>query len=101
MRSEAAGQNRDGESEAAQTLALAALAYVFEEPERASRFLSVTGFDANYLREHVGDPAFLGGVLDFVLEDETLLIGAATSAGVKPERVSALRHRLPGAVPRD
>jgi hypothetical protein len=66
-----------------------------------ARFLTLTGLAAAELRLHAADPAFLGGVLDFVLEDEPLLLGAAAVAGLRPERISALRRRLPGAPPHD
>lgn len=92
---------RSGEEDAAQTLALTALAYVLADPDRAGRFLAVTGLDGGALPKHVTDGMFLGGVLDFILEDEALLLGAAEAAGLRPERLAALRRCLPGAMPRD
>lgn len=87
--------------ESAEAAALAALAHVLADDDRAARFLTVTGLAAAELRRQAADPAFLGGVLDFVLEDEPLLLGAAAAAGLRPERIAALRQRLPGAPPRD
>jgi hypothetical protein len=87
--------------ENAEAAALAALAYLLADDDRAARFLTMTGLAAAELRHHAADPAFLGGVLDFVLEDEPLLVGAAAAAGLRPERVAILRQRLPGAPPRN
>lgn len=98
---ERTGSPGSGPREEAQTAALAALAYVLADADRAGRFLAATGLDGTVLAGHLGDHAFLGGVLDFVLEDEVLLLGAAEAAGQRPERLVVLRQRLPGAMPRD
>lgn len=90
--------SRSGD-EAAEALALTALAYLLEEPERTNRFLSVTGMDGNVLPSHLGDPVFLGCILDFVIGDETLLLAVAEASGLRADRVVRLRQRLPGALP--
>lgn len=90
-----------GNDESAQAAALTALAYVLADEDRAARFLAVTGLGPAELTARVGDPAFLGGVLDFVLDDDALLVAAAAAAGLRPERLAALRRRLPGASPYD
>lgn len=88
-----------GAADAAQAVALSALVYLLEDTGRTSRFLSVTGIEGAELAQRVLDPAFLGGVLDFVLEDETLLTAVAAAAGVKAERIAGMRRRLPGFLP--
>jgi hypothetical protein len=87
--------------EAAETLALQTLAYVLEDPERASRFLQVTGLVGMDLATQLDNPAFLGGVLDFVLENDILLEGAAGAAGLPPEAVRIARRQLPGLTTED
>ena len=87
--------------EAAEALALRTLAYVIEDPERAARFLQVTGLAGTGLAAQLNNPAFLGGVLDFVLEDDALLEGAATAAGLPPEAVRIARRHLPGLTTMD
>jgi hypothetical protein len=87
--------------EAAEALALQALAYVIEDPERAARFLQVTGMAGTDLAAELGNPAFLGGVLDFVLEDDTRLEGAAAAADLPPEAVRIARRQLPGLTTED
>jgi hypothetical protein len=82
--------------EAAEALALRALAYVLEDPERAGRFLQVTGLAGTDLAAQLDNAAFLGGVLDFVLEDEALLEGSAGACGLPPEAVRVARQHLPG-----
>lgn len=89
------------ESEAAELLAIRALGYLADEPDRLSRFVALSGMAPHELRAHAADPAFLGGVLDFLLEDEAALLDFAAAAGIKPEAVARARHALPGAPPPD
>jgi hypothetical protein len=90
-----------GAADAAQAVALSALVFLLEDEERTSRFLRVTGIAGDELAQRVQDPAFLGGILDFILEDEALLVAVAGAAGMRPDRVAGLRRRLPGYLARD
>jgi hypothetical protein len=92
---------RMANQEAAEAIALTALAYVLEDPDRAARFCVATGLGGAELAGYVRDPAFLGGVLDFVLDDEALLVDVAAAAQVSPETLAAARRRLPGAPVRE
>lgn len=85
-----------GAADAAQAVALSALVYILEDSERTSRFLSVTGIDGPDLPRHLQEPAFLGCLLDFVLDDESLLTAVAEAAGVRADRFAGLRRQLPG-----
>jgi len=87
--------------EAAESLALTALSYLLEDSDRAGRFCTATGLGGAELARYVGDPAFLGGVLDFVLDDERLLVEVAAASDVPPEAFAAARQRLPGAPVRE
>ena len=87
--------------DAAQALALTALTYILDDAGRAGRFLAVTGLSSADLPSLLGDGAFLGGVLDFVLQDEALLAGTAEAVGLPPASVTAARRRLPGAAAPD
>lgn len=87
--------------EAAEALALTVLSYLLEDPDRASRFCAATGLGGDELARYVGDSAFLGGVLDFVLDDERLLVEVAAASETPPEAFNAARQRLPGASARE
>jgi len=80
----------------AQVTALRALAFLAREPDRLARFLALNGAAPQDIRTLAGDPGFLGGVLDHLLEDETLLFLFAQEEGLAPERIAALRRTLPG-----
>lgn len=84
-------------AEGAQTLALNALAHLLGDSDRAARFCAATGLPGEALPPLLDDPAFLGGVLDFVLDDEVLLAEIAVATGLTPEAVAGARRRLPGA----
>ena len=80
--------------DAAQALAVAALAFLASEPEHLGGFLAATGIGPNEIREASRDPAFLGGVLDHLAGDEALLIAFARQQGIDPGDVERARAAL-------
>ena len=80
--------------EAAELLAIAALGFIAEEPERFNRFLGITGIEPAQIRTAAREPGFLAGVLEHMLGDESLLIAFATSAGIDPAEVARARSAL-------
>jgi Protein of unknown function (DUF3572) len=79
-----------------ETLALRVLAHVATDEALLPRFLAVSGLDGAALKARAGDPALLGGLLDFVLFDDALVLRLAAALGVKPEAFARARARLPG-----
>jgi hypothetical protein len=73
--------------ETAELLAIQALAFIAQEPERLNGFLSVTGI--------------LGGVLEHMLGDESLLIAFAEAAGIDPAEIARARQTLGGSPEHD
>jgi Protein of unknown function (DUF3572) len=80
--------------EAAEMLAIQALAFIAEEPERMAAFLSVTGIAPDALRVTAGQPDFLTGVLEHMLGDESLLLTFAASAGIDPAGIARAHNAL-------
>ena len=72
-------------------LAIAALAFIAEDPERLSGFLAVTGLEAAAIRGAARQPGFLAGVLEHMLGDENLLLAFADSAGIDPAGIARAR----------
>jgi len=91
------GQTR----EAAEMLAIQALAFISEEPERMAAFVSVTGMEADVIRDAARSPDFLVGVLEHMLGDESLLIAFADSAGIDPAGLARARKALGRSWERD
>ncbi len=76
------------------TLALAALGWVLAEPDRAHRFLDLTGLTPESLREAADDPATHRAVFDFLAAHEPDLIAAAAMLNVEPESLIRAQQEL-------
>jgi len=90
-----------GSREAAETLAIQALAFLAEEPERLGRFLNATGIEAGRIREAAGQAGFLAGVLEHMLGEESLLIAFAAHAGIDPAEIARARGAFGSQEERD
>ncbi len=88
---------RGMETETAQVLALKALAYIATDEHRIEDFQTITGADEAAIRAGAADPRFLGGLLDYVLEREGLMLDFCRSAGIRPDQPAKARAKLPGA----
>jgi len=58
--------------------------------------LSLTGLDANELRERAGDPVLLGAVIAFLAGHEPDLTGCAEALNLPPGALVAIGERLAG-----
>jgi Protein of unknown function (DUF3572) len=83
--------------ETAEILAIQALSFIAEEPERLAAFLAATGLASEAIRDAARQPDFLAGVLDHMLGDESLLVAFADSAGIDPADVARARVTLGSA----
>ena len=81
-------------ADAAETLAIQALAFLGEEPAHLGAFLAATGIGPDNLRAAAAEPGFLAGVLEFVMNDEALLMVFAERTRIRPTLIAAARHRL-------
>lgn len=81
---------------AAEELAIAALGWMAGDDELLQAFILRTGLGPQALREAAGSAEFLGGVLDFILEDDARVLALAGALGCAPEEIAAARARLPG-----
>lgn len=81
----------------AEAVALEALTYLAQDPDRLGSFLVQTGIGPEQVRERYSDPEFLSGILDYLLSDESLLIAFVEERGMEPLLPAAARRELPGA----
>ena len=79
------------------TIALNLITYIAADEERLERFLGLSGISLNELQSSAANPEFQGFVLDYALQDESLIIEFAESCGMKPESLQRARFALPGA----
>ncbi|HEY8696543.1 MAG TPA: DUF3572 domain-containing protein [Rhizomicrobium sp.] len=84
------------QKEAAETLALNALAFLAESPDGLARFVAASGLSPESLRERAAEPDFLGAVLDFLLADDELLIAFCELQSLEPRFVHSARRILSG-----
>jgi Protein of unknown function (DUF3572) len=90
------GIDAEPQAEPATALAIAALRFVADDPERLRTFLSLTGIDPQAIRAAAQEPGFLLGVLDHLAGDESLLIEFAQQNEIDPDEVRAARSVLAG-----
>lgn len=84
-------------TEEAEIIGLNALGFLAVDGERLQRFMDLSGLDVAAIRAGATRPAFLGGILDHLLSDESLLLIFAEEQQLRPERIAQLRRKLPGA----
>ena len=87
--------------DAAESLAVQALAFIAQDAERLGRFLAVTGIGPGEIRAASGDPAFLAGVIDYLASDEQLIKDLAGETGIDPLTVEQARFVLGGGWERE
>ena len=75
-------------------MAIQALSFIAGDAERLGGFLAATGVGPEQIRTVAREPGFLGGVLDFLLQDEALMMVFADAEGVPPTALAAARQRL-------
>src|SRR5579872_1780226 len=80
--------------ETAEMLAIQALGFIGEEPERLTAFLHSTGLEVDQIRSAAREPRFLVGMLEHMLADESLLLAFAASVGVDPAAIGQARDAL-------
>ncbi|HYM31524.1 MAG TPA: DUF3572 domain-containing protein [Candidatus Cybelea sp.] len=80
----------------AETLALRALAHIASDERTLQRLLALTGMRAEDVRARASDPAFLAGVLDFLLGNEADLLSFCQAIDVEPTLPARARRLLPG-----
>jgi hypothetical protein len=80
--------------QAAEMLAIGALAFIAEQPDQLAAFLAATGLTAEGIRDAAQQPGFFAGVLEHMLADEKLLVTFADSAGIDPGEVARARNAL-------
>ena len=82
--------------EIAESLAIAALGFLAQDQEQLGRFLAASGIGPDMIRKAAADPAFLAGVLDHVVSDESLLIAFAQHTRTDPGTVARAQALLAG-----
>ncbi len=80
--------------EQAEILAIQALGYLAGTEEELQRLLIATGMDSEALKQSAQSRAGLAGILDYICQDESILLGFCESARIRPEEPMRALHAL-------
>lgn len=72
-----------------------ALVFLAGDAELLSRFLALTGIEANQIRDAAREPGFLAGVLGFFLAHEPSLLKLSEGTGIDPAAIQSAAKALP------
>jgi Protein of unknown function (DUF3572) len=96
QRIETKRMNKTAEPFDAEQLSINALVWIAGDAAMMRRFLDLTGIEAEQIRAAANEPAFLAGVLKFILAHEPTLVAFAQSANIHPSSVGKALRALPG-----
>ena len=70
------------------------LTYLVQNPEQLADFMGVTGFSPAGLQRAVRDGSVARGLIDYVVQNEPLLLAICQSASLSPEAVMRVWAKL-------
>ena len=82
--------------EAAQVVAIQALAWLVGNDELLPVFMGSTGISAEDLKARVEDTSLLVSVMDFILMEDQRVLDFCEVAGFDPHKLQYVRYTLPG-----
>jgi len=85
----------------AETIALNVLNFLTSNETRLERFMTLSGLDPAALKDNAGDPVFLAGILDYLLQDETLVYMFAEEYNLSPALPATACRALAGGISGD
>ena len=68
-------------------LAALCLNHLAQDPEQLVDFMSIAGMSPDRLRAAIGTRSFALGLLDYVVQNEPLLLAICQSSALKPETI--------------
>ena len=80
--------------EQAEILAIQVLGYLAGSEEELQRLMMTTGMDSEALKQSALTHAGLAGVLDYICQDESILLGFCEAAKIQPEDPMRALHAL-------
>ena len=86
---------------AAEAVAVHCLEFLASDPELIGGFLAATGLGPGNLRAAARDRRFLGAILTYVSDDETMLLKCAEAKNMRPEEIAAAYEVIVGRIEPD
>ncbi len=84
-------------AEESSIIALKFISFIASDETRCERFSSLTGMTFQDLKDGAKKPEFQGFVLEYALQDESLILEFAGMENINPQILIAARLALPGA----
>lgn len=84
------------DKEQAETIALQALSFLAKDEELLAQFLMSTGLTPQELKKRLREPDLLGGVLDAILANDSVLLEFCNATSLSPDTLIMARRVLPG-----
>ena len=75
-------------------IALNLIGFIVSSEDRLERFLALTGFVEGDFRQRAADPEFHAFVLDYAMQDETLILAFAENENISPEVLVSAHQAL-------
>lgn len=89
--------------EYAEILAINALSFIASDEKHLAGYLRLSGLSLESVKADMADPekyqTLLGSILDYLMQNETILIAYAGEYNVDPTMVPSARQNFPGAMP--
>lgn len=80
----------------AENVAIRALFFLAADEARLGRFLAATGIGPAEIRAAAREPRFLAGVLDHLMDDESVMLAFSQEIGIPPDQIARARDMLSG-----
>lgn len=80
------------------TIAAQALRFLAGDPERLTRFCSMTGLEPESIANCAGEAAFLSGVLGHLLTDEAMVLEFCETMSLPPQSPARAQAALSGEI---
>ncbi len=80
----------------AEILGLQALSHVAQHEEILMAYLRLSGITPDELKDSAANPATLGSILDYFLQNEKKLLSFCETMEIAPDQLKKARQLLPG-----
>lgn len=80
--------------EDARLIALKFIAYLLGDPNELEQFSQVTGVDVGSIPQMAADKSFQHALMDYLMQNETLLITFCAQDNIKPELIAQAAYVL-------
>ena len=83
--------------ETASAIALTSLTFLAQDQQRLEQFMATTGIDVDTLRASASQPHMMASVLEYLTQDESLLLVFAANSNTAPQSLLPALHVLQNA----